>query len=72
MGDGSEWVVAARSRLQQQVAGADLTYPGRLATCPRGHVRVLPTRFSQREFQLTCDECGRSFLFREPEVSEQS
>jgi hypothetical protein len=61
-----DWVIAARSRLQQQIGGAELSYPGRLATCPRGHVRVLPTRFSRREFMLRCDECGRSYSFREP------
>jgi hypothetical protein len=61
-----EWVVAAVSRLQQDVSGAEVDYPGRLATCPRGHVRVLPTRFSRREFDLRCGECARSYLFREP------
>jgi hypothetical protein len=61
-----EWVVAAVSRLQQEVAGAEVYYPGRLATCPRGHVRVLPTRFSRREFDLRCVECGCSYRFREP------
>lgn len=61
-----EWVVAAQSRLQQQRGGAELDYPGRLATCPRGHVRILPTRFSRREFMLQCGECGCSYAFREP------
>lgn len=63
---GQEWLVAAQSRLQQAVEGAELEYPGRLATCPRGHVRVLPTRFSVRQFDLRCTECGRSYAFREP------
>jgi len=60
-----EWLVAARSRLKQAVGGEEVEYPGRLATCPRGHVRVLPSRFSQPEFELTCHECRRKYLFRE-------
>lgn len=60
-----EWLVAAVSRLQQEVGGQELEYPGRLATCPHGHVRILPTRFSRAEFALNCDECGRAWTFRE-------
>lgn len=59
------WRVAALSRLQHHVAGTAVEYPGRLATCPRGHVRVLPSRFSRTEFQLRCDQCGRSYRFTE-------
>jgi hypothetical protein len=61
-----EWLVAAQSRLRQDVAGQTVEYPGRLATCPRGHVRVLPTRFSRAEFKLSCEECRRAYVFREP------
>jgi hypothetical protein len=60
-----EWQIAAVSRLQQDVGGQEVDYPGRMATCPRGHVRVLPTRFSRSEFELKCEECGRSYTFRE-------
>jgi hypothetical protein len=59
------WIVAASSRLQNELGGASVEYPGRVATCPRGHVRVLPTRFSRAEFLLSCEHCGRSYLFRE-------
>jgi hypothetical protein len=61
----NEWVVAARSRLRHAVDGTAVEYPGRLATCPKGHVRVLPTRFSRSEFELRCEECGRNYPFRE-------
>jgi hypothetical protein len=61
----AEWRVAASSRLRSEVDGAEVEYPGRLATCPRGHVRPLPTRFSRAEFELRCELCGRSYLFRE-------
>lgn len=64
---GGEWLVAAASRLRHDVSGAAVEYPGRLATCPGGHVRVLPTRFSRSEFDLRCDACGRSYVFREPQ-----
>jgi hypothetical protein len=60
-----EWTVAALSRLRSEVEGGSMEYPGRLATCPRGHVRTLPTRFSRAEFELRCDNCGRSYRFRE-------
>ena len=64
-GDG-EWQVGAVARQRELRAGADMEYPGRVAVCPRGHARVLPSRFSRKEFDLRCHECGRSYLFREP------
>jgi hypothetical protein len=60
-----QWRIAAVSRLQEDKGGESIEYPGRLATCPRGHVRVLPTRFSKREFELKCGECKRNYLFVE-------
>jgi hypothetical protein len=68
-----EWQVAARSRLQQEVGGESLDYPGRIALCPRGHARVIPTRFNRSEFELQCTECKCSYRFREPSAdSSQS
>ena len=61
----AQWRVGAASRQVQAREGAELEYPGRTATCPRGHSRVLPTRFSRAEFQLRCHDCGRSYTFRE-------
>ena len=60
-----EWKIGAVSRLQQQVGGESLDYPGRIAVCPRGHARLIPTRFSRAEFELRCAECRRSYVFRE-------
>jgi len=60
-----EWTLVARSRLRQELGGESFEYPGRTAICPRGHVRVLPTRFSRSEFPLRCHECGRDYQFRE-------
>lgn len=66
----TEWRIAAQSRLQQDVeSGEAIEYPGRLAACPKGHVRALPTRFSRREFPLRCHVCRRDYLFREPGVN---
>jgi hypothetical protein len=64
MADG-EWTIAAQSRLKQQLGDAALEYPALLATCPRGHVRTLPTRFSRSEFPLRCHVCKREYLFRD-------
>jgi hypothetical protein len=66
--EAGEWVVAARSRLQQQLGTESVEYPGRLATCPKGHVRALPSRFSRREFPLRCHTCRRDYTFREPDA----
>lgn len=60
-----EWKVAAVSRQRQEVDGESLDYPGRLALCPRGHPRLIPTRFSRTEFELSCVQCRRSYRFRE-------
>jgi hypothetical protein len=66
----SEWHIAAQSRLQQDLeSGEPVEYPGRLATCPKGHVRALPTRFSRSEFVLRCHACRRDYMFREPGVA---
>jgi hypothetical protein len=62
-----EWVIAAVSRLRHAMEEAAVEYPGRLAACPRGHVRELPTRFSRQSFELRCMACGRSYAFREPD-----
>jgi hypothetical protein len=65
-----EWRVAAMSRLRQEVQGEALEYPGRLAACPHGHTREIPTRFSRSEFPLRCAECGRAYIFREETASK--
>ena len=66
MADG-EWRVGAVGRQHEDRAGTEVEYPGRPAMCPRGHVRMLPSRFSKKEFELRCHECKRAYLFREPQ-----
>jgi hypothetical protein len=36
-------------------------YPARLAVCPRGHVRSIPTRFDTPVSTLRCTVCNRSY-----------
>jgi hypothetical protein len=60
-----EWKIAAVSRQRQEIGGESLDYPGRLALCPRGHARLIPTRFSRAEFELHCAQCRCSYRFRE-------
>ena len=55
-----EWRVQAR-RFQEDRDGQMLEYPGRVAICPRGHMRSIPTRFDQPVVQLRCAECGTSY-----------
>jgi hypothetical protein len=55
------WSVQAVSRLKDARDGQTVEYPARLAVCPRGHVRSLPTRFSQPVTALRCEACERSY-----------
>ena len=55
------WSVQAVSRIRDARDGQTIEYPARLAVCPRGHVRSLPTRFSSPITQLRCEACTRSY-----------
>ena len=55
------WSVQAISRIRDAREGQAVEYPARLAVCPRGHVRSLPTRFSRPIEQLRCEACERSY-----------
>lgn len=55
------WEVRAVSRLSQSRDGQTIEYPARLAECPEGHVRQIPTRFDADEVVLRCAECGRGY-----------
>jgi hypothetical protein len=55
------WSVQAISRIQDARDGQTVEYPARLAVCPRGHVRSLPTRFSRPVLSLRCEACDRSY-----------
>ena len=59
--EGAEWKVQAVSRIRDARDGQTVEYPARLAVCPIGHVRSLPTRFSQPVTSLRCEGCDRSY-----------
>jgi hypothetical protein len=69
MEEQQEWKVAAVSRQRQEIDGEALDYPGRLALCPRGHARLIPTRFSRVEFELHCPQCRRTYRFKEKKAA---
>jgi hypothetical protein len=59
--ESSEWSVRAAARVQDARDGQTIEYPARIAVCPRGHMRTLPTRFSQPVRSLRCETCNRSY-----------
>lgn len=62
---GTEWRVLSASRQQENRDGQVLEYPGRMAECPHGHRRVIPTRFDRPEVELTCAQCQRRYTLRQ-------
>src|SRR5690606_34408607 len=56
-----EWEVreAARGALERE--GQSLDYPSRMAECPEGHRRPIPTRFDSAVVSLKCRECDRVY-----------
>lgn len=59
-----EWELREVLRTTESRAGQALEYPTRMAECPEGHKRALPTRFRGDVVQLTCKECGRAYRLR--------
>lgn len=57
------WLVRAVSRMTGIVEGQAIEYPGRLAECPEGHERRIPSRFDATAVELRCAECRRSYRF---------
>ncbi|HEX6694749.1 MAG TPA: hypothetical protein VF035_08645 [Longimicrobiales bacterium] len=59
--EGGHWLVKAVSRMRDARDGQTIEYPARLAVCPRGHVRSIPTRFDRPVTALRCTACNRSY-----------
>lgn len=57
----SEWEIRARGRGSAEMEGQRVEYPTRIAECPEGHAREIPTRFSAGTVMLACRDCGRSY-----------
>jgi hypothetical protein len=63
--ESGEWQVLAAARQQESRDGQVLEYPGRTARCPRGHTRVIPSRFDRPVVELPCTACGRRYPLRQ-------
>lgn len=55
------WELRTASRMSQSREGQTLDYPARVAECPEGHARAIPTRFDSPPATLKCAECGRAY-----------
>lgn len=56
-----EWELRATSRMSQSVDGQTIEYPARVAECPEGHMRAIPTRFDSHAVDLRCADCRRRY-----------
>lgn len=56
-----EWELRATSRMSQSVEGQTIEYPARVAECPEGHMRAIPTRFDSHAVELRCADCRRPY-----------
>ena len=56
-----EWEIRSNSRLDVPIEGQTLDVPGRIAECPEGHARQIPTRFDADEVVLRCASCRRAY-----------
>lgn len=56
-----EWEVREAARVALEREGQSLDYPSRMAECPAGHRRPIPTRFDRPVVQLRCRECDRVY-----------
>jgi hypothetical protein len=56
-----EWEIRTALRMDVAMEGQTLQIPGRIAECPQGHARQIPTRFDARVVELKCSVCARSY-----------
>ncbi len=61
LAEDDEWEVRAVSRMASSVDGQTIEYPARLAECPEGHVRTIPSRFDAFVVELRCVDCRREY-----------
>lgn len=59
-----EWLIGAVSRFSEDREGQSIEYPTRLAECPEGHRRPIPTRFDRPVVELLCKACERSYKLK--------
>lgn len=56
-----EWEILSAARMDIALEGQTFQIPGRIAECPEGHTRSIPTRFDAAVVQLKCAGCGRVY-----------
>jgi hypothetical protein len=56
-----EWEVRSLSRTSDHRDGQAIEYPTRVAECPEGHMRAIPTRFDSAVVELRCADCRRTY-----------
>lgn len=56
-----EWEIRAPARMDVALEGQMVQIPGRVAECPEGHARSIPTRFDAEVVMLKCPGCGRAY-----------
>lgn len=56
-----EWEIRSAARAAQEREGQSIDYPTRVAECPEGHQRPIPTRFDRAVVDLRCKVCNRAY-----------
>lgn len=56
-----EWEIRSAARMDVALEGQMVQIPGRVAECPEGHTRSIPTRFDAEVVMLKCAPCGRAY-----------
>lgn len=56
-----EWAIRAPARMDVALEGQMMQIPGRVAECPEGHARSIPSRFDADVVTLKCVACGRAY-----------
>ena len=56
-----EWEIRSATRTALEREGRSIDYPTRVAECPEGHVRPVPSRFDRPVVELRCRVCDRLY-----------
>lgn len=55
------WEIRSAARVALEREGQSLDYPSRMAECPEGHRRPIPSRFDRAVVELRCRDCDRVY-----------
>jgi hypothetical protein len=56
-----QWEIRSAARAALEREGQSIDYPTRVAECPHGHNRPIPTRFDEAIVELRCKVCDKSY-----------